>query len=66
MLSVLILLIIGCVYFFSKNNRIVKLQPEPPINISKHAIWIGGVDGGNWYKIDKALSTNTYQIKNLQ
>jgi len=37
-------------------------SPERPKNVPDSAQWVGGVDGGNWYRIKKVLSANTFEI----
>lgn len=61
LLIVFSLLIISFIYFAKKDKNTKAL--ERPANVSRQAIWIGGVDGGHWYKIDKTLSPNIFKIK---
>jgi len=44
--SLLLILFFGC------NQKSEIVQPERKTGIPKDAFWIGGVDGGNWYKVE--------------
>lgn len=49
LIAVLIFLVGGIFYWMYSQQEQASQQPERPISISETAVWIGGVDGGNWF-----------------
>lgn len=56
-------LIIACYWVFIKEENNTNTTRKPGENMSNKAIWIGGIDGGNWYLIDSVLSPTSFKIK---
>lgn len=38
-------------------------KPDKPTTVPENAIWVGGLDGGVWLKIDKVISSNTIKAE---
>lgn len=44
-------------------NRQITKSPERPKSVPRSALFVGGVDGGNWYLIKKILLDTNFEIE---